>query len=176
MQRHLFLDPNWPVPLRSQAPDNPLKRWLDYPLSLTLRLSRSFGPIEVQVLEDKLASPLADERKWLPHLKQPCRIREVLLCHQGQPLVFAHSLIPQTTELHRHRSLAKLGNQPLGQWLFQQPHIERQSISYKKLRPSHPLFRRIPNAKEPHYWARRSWFKLGKEGLLVSEVFLVSMP
>ncbi|HQT82329.1 MAG: hypothetical protein B7Z60_06280 [Ferrovum sp. 37-45-19] len=176
MHRHLFNDRHWQSNPRAIAASPQLKQWLFYPDSLTQRLRLSFGPIVIQVIRDELSTPLVDEKTWLTHPRQPCRIREVLLCQGQKPLVFAHSMIPLTKELSRFKSLAKLGNQPLGQWLFQQQQMKRGLIAVKHIRVSHPLYQRIPGAQQPQYWARRSWFQVGHEGLLVSEVFLEKMP
>ncbi|KXW56518.1 chorismate lyase [Ferrovum sp. PN-J185] len=176
MHRRLLIDSYWRPFLTQGLVSKETKNWLTYPASLTERLRQSFGEIEVVVLRDELGFPLADEYGYVNNPKQPCRVREVLLCHHGEALVFAHSIIPLTPQLSKHYALAKLGNQPLGHWLFQQPQISRQALFFKQLRAHHNLYRLIPTPQHPSYWARRSWFKLHNEGLLVTEVFLKRMP
>ena len=143
MHRRLLIDSSWRPFLSKGLLSLETKTWLTYSASLTERLRHSFGPIDVVVLRDQLGFPLADEYSYVNHQKQPCRVREVLLCHQGEALVFAHSIIPLTPQLSQHYALAKLGNQPLGHWLFQQPHISRQALFFKQLRPHHSLYRLI---------------------------------
>lgn len=82
--------------------------------------------------------------------------REVLLQGHGRPWVHALTLIPV-----RHRALVmrlrQLGDNPLGGFLFRQPGLQRLRMDF---------------AAMPHGQARRSWFRIDRQDIILVEVFL----
>ena len=102
-------------------------------------------------------------------------VREVFLICRDTPLVFAHTVLDADSLCGTWRSVAKLGNRPLGAALFADPRIRRDALRQRKLGADHELQRRlrtlIPSAPQS-VWARRSIFALGGSPILVTEVFL----
>lgn len=157
--------------------------WLTDHGSLTRRLQARSPAFAVRRLSQGLAIPNRDE--CMPLQLQPGRlavVREVLLLAADTPLVFAHSVIPRAALRGRWTSLAGLGNRPLGEALFADPRVQRQPLTCRKLDRRHPLYRAAAAhlAEAPAtLWARRSRFSLGRQSLLVTEVFLpavLSLP
>ena len=56
-------------------------------------------------------------------------IREVQLLGDGQPWVFARTLIPADTLRGRGRRLTRLGTRPLGEVLFTDPGVRRGPVN-----------------------------------------------
>ncbi len=101
-------------------------------------------------------------------------VREVELTCGGRPWVFAQTLIPQAT-LERQAWLATLGGAALGERLAAVPGIERGPLEFARLGAGDRLFlRALRERPDPpaSLWARRSWFAIAGDRLLVQEVFL----
>ncbi len=101
-------------------------------------------------------------------------VREIELTCDGHPWVFAQSLIPLAT-LARHGWLSTLGDTALGERLAALPGLERGPLEFARLTPGVALFHcALRQSAEPptELWARRSWFAIDGDRLLVQEVFL----
>jgi len=70
--------------------------------------------------------------------------------------------------------LSRLGSRSLGSLLFSWPGFRRGAIEYCRLDARHPLFRRaaVHGGSGKYLWARRSLHRLGRQEVLVTEVFL----
>ncbi len=140
--------------------------WLCERGSLTqqLRLA-SQKQFEVDLLKLYWAQPTRAESLSLniPY-RQRSLIREVHLCGDGRPWVFARSIIPSATLQGDDRRLIVLGNRSLGSLLFSDPSIRRGPIEVAQVMHNNQLC-----------WARRSVFKLQQGPILVIETFLPSM-
>jgi chorismate--pyruvate lyase len=102
-------------------------------------------------------------------------VREVMLLCNDVPVVFAHSVLPHPSLCGGWNGITRLGSRPLGEALFSDPRILRQSLAYHRVRHDHPLFRAIAEQQTlttRSLWARRSVFCLNGHPLLVTEVFL----
>lgn len=84
-----------------------------------------------------------------------------------QPAVYAQSWLPEST-LANLTPLLALGEQPLGEWLFQYPDVRRSPLEVAQLHIAGVLGSIAAN----DYWARRSVFYVAEQPLLVAEVFL----
>lgn len=144
--------------------------------SLTARLQQRYRKFSVRPFAMKYAKPLQDEAALLAQSsRQTALIREVLLMGDGQPVVFAHSVLPRTSLRGAWNGLGSLGNKPLGATLFANPRVKRTPLSYKKLTPNHLLYKRATqhlSIKPSVLWARRSIFSLNCANIMVTEVFL----
>lgn len=153
-----------------------LRPWLHDHGSLTLRLQQRCDRFSVINLKDSLARIALDESGLLGIAPQQLAwSREVFLCADEQPVVFAHSTCAANQLRGAWQALRTLGNKPLGTLLFSHPQVIRQPLHYKALRPHHPLYRRATSrlSQPPaRLWARRSLFYLQHAPLLVTEVFL----
>ncbi|MGH8249474.1 MAG: chorismate--pyruvate lyase family protein [Steroidobacteraceae bacterium] len=101
-------------------------------------------------------------------------VREIELTCDGRPWVFAQTLIPQAT-LARQRWLASLGRAALGERLAALSVLERGPLEFARLAAGDRLYHRALRERRdppPGLWARRSWFAIDGDRLLVQEVFL----
>ena len=161
------------VPSARPAP-GPLRDWLDEPGSLTRRLrALAGGAFRVRVIDECWGRAWPDERR---RLQRPGNEwfwrREVLLCREGQPLVYARSVIPGTSLRGPLRRLRSLGRQPLGTLLFGRYPVVRGPIEVAPLDDGSRLGARALRYGARPCWARRSVFHIAGRPLLVSEVFL----
>ncbi|MCE7506801.1 chorismate lyase [Polynucleobacter sp. IMCC30063] len=155
--------------------------WLSDAGSLTKKIEVAFGRrLEVIVLADEVQTILPEESRLFKKSLQRCRVREVLLCIQGEPVVVARSVIPTSSSSGHNRLILKLGNKPLGAVLFANTHGRRS----KTVRDVAHLSRRqaLWRACQKKYtalpsqlWARRTIYYLNGHPLLVSELFLPSL-
>lgn len=162
--------------LRKPVSSSAYRPWLVDEGSLTARLKARYADFAVQPVMLEYAKALRDEAGMLG-LKQHeyALIREVLLMGGGQPVVFAHSVLPRASLRGGWRGLGKLGSKPLGAALFANPKVKRTPLEYKKLSACSPMFMRLSeHIKNPPkaLWARRSVFTLKCAKILVTEVFL----
>ncbi|WP_394777929.1 chorismate--pyruvate lyase family protein [Undibacterium sp.] len=161
-----------------QAP-RAMHGWLTGTGSLTARLIAHCGQFRVRRLSQRQAVCLADEYAELG-LARRMRVheRQVLLCCDGRPLVYAHTVVPLTATASAWPLFHGLGEKSLGTTLFNDPLVRRGALSYARLRVAHPLARRMQalglESDEGHqsWLARRSVFTRKGSCLLVTEVFL----
>lgn len=144
-----------------------LQAWLLEPASLTARLKARSSHFRLQLLQQ--------QQQTLPSFLQPLlpgassvQCREVLMSCNGLPCVYAQSWIPLST-LHALQPLADLGDQPLGEVIFQHANMQRSPVQVAKVQLTQPLSAAVASGE---YWARRSVFTLAGQPLLVAEVFL----
>ena len=153
-----------------------LAPWLRDRGSLTRRIQQRCTDFTVRNVRSGLARIALDESALLgmaPH--QLAWSREVFLCADRQPVVFAHSALAAGHLRGVWSEVRALGDRPLGALLFAHPLVERKPLHYRALRNTHPLYRRAAGvlSNPPHrLWARRSLFYLHDAPLLVTEVFL----
>ncbi|MFA6920477.1 MAG: chorismate lyase [Gallionella sp.] len=156
--------------------DIELQPWLRDHGSLTQRIVQRCERFSVRNVKSALARIAPDESALLGLAPQQLAwSREVFLCADDQPVVFAHSACEARHLRGAWQALRKLGNKPLGALLFSHPQIVRQPLHFKALHRRHPLYRRatcVLNNPPDRLWARRSLFYLNNTPLLVTEVFL----
>ncbi|HQR51418.1 MAG TPA: chorismate lyase [Methylophilaceae bacterium] len=152
------------------------RHWLVDAGSLTRRLQAHCKAFSVQKVRQQRGRALRDEAQLLGmRAHENALLREVFLCCGDRPLVFAHSVLPRSSLRGAWHGLGRLGPRPLGAALFANPVVVRTPLSYRKLAPSHALYRRaaeLLNNKPPCLWARRSVFTLRARSIMVTEVFL----
>ncbi len=133
--------------------------WLSNTHSLTqLIAKKTQATVTVEVLSDCRQSLLADEAALFGHSMRRCRIREVYLCVNDVPVVFARSVLPTSSSTGVNRDVLQLGSKPLGEVLFKKgvaPIILREITE-------------IPGLG----WGRRSLYQLKGHPILISEFFL----
>lgn len=154
----------------------PLRRWLSDRGSLTQRLRARCADFRVVPHATGRGRPNIDETTLL-NLAAGTRayVREVMLMCGDTPMVFAHSVLPMAGLRGGWNGITRLGSRSLGEALFRNPRIARQTLAFRRVRRGHPLHRalaaRMP-AVPRRLWARRSVFCLNGHPLLVTEVFL----
>ena len=166
--------------LRSSIPQD-LSGWLLDTASLTLRLQRLCpGKLKVRVLSQERGTPRIDEARVLGI--KPGRvaiIRQVHLLCDGQPWVYARTVIPVTSLRGKLQRLAHLGTRPLGGMLFADPGMQRGAVELARIGKGQSLYQaatRHLRQRPAAIWGRRSVFRLSGRPLLVSEVFLPGFP
>jgi len=97
-------------------------------------------------------------------------VRQVLLCCNNQPLVYARTVIPEKTIHGAQRRYANMGSRPLGAMLFADRTMRRETVQVSMLPAEHAV-NQYTNTGEP-IWGRRSVFRVSGKPLLVSEYFL----
>jgi chorismate--pyruvate lyase len=158
---------------RLQRPSLILQDWLTDSGSLTARLvAVSAGNFKVKLVRQIIGLPSMNERLVLG-MRRPAvaLIREVILCGNNEPWVFARSILPLASLTGRLRHLRKQGTRPLGAYLFSQPRLTRSAIAVARISRDHAY---APSDLVNNHilWGRRSVFYLQEKPLLVSEVFL----
>ena len=151
-----------------------LTSWLFDNGSLTQRLQTHCKHFEVIVLREGLAN-IAPLEQPLFNRAVGINSREVLLVCDGQPQVYARTLIPQGTLAYANRLLTSLGNTSLGEVLFRAENMQRQQIQTTSFTHDSDMtrFATALTTQPTHtLWARRSIFTLDDNPLMVSEVFL----
>ncbi len=166
--------------LRSAIPKG-LYDWLLDPASLTLRLQQlCSGRFEVHVLSQQWGRPVLDEALVLG-VRPECQaiIRQVQLLCNGQPWIYARTVIPVTSLRGRLQRLANLGTRPLGGVLFADPGMQRGVVELARICQGQQLYSAAMCNTRGHsqaVWGRRSVFRIAGLPLLVSEIFLPDFP
>lgn len=151
-----------------------LRSWLAEPDSLTARCQRASTSFGVRLLSYGKGRALADEAAGCALGRHLAWVREVVLECDGQPVIFAHTTLSTAANGRLTRWMAGLGQRSLGSLLFAYPGFRRGKIEYLRLDPRHSLYRRAAAVAEvgEYLWARRSQHRLGRQVVLVTEVFL----
>ncbi len=149
--------------------------WLREPGLLTDRLRACCsGQTGLVIVAQALAPLSAADAAILNASGGAAFVREIELTCDGRAWVFAQTLIPDVT-LARQRWLSALGRAALGERLAAVPGIVRGPLEFARLAPGDRLYRRALRDQPdppPLLWARRSWFAIDGDRLLVQEVFL----
>lgn len=152
--------------------------WLFDDESLTAQLKSSCtAPFRVEVLRQRYAEVEDDEAIALDiPLRESALLREVHLYCGDIRMVYARSVIPQSTLTGPQAELANLGDRPLGEFLFACPTMQRGPIEVAGFQSGDEVYQRamagLPPSSEAEIWGRRSIFRLAGKPLLVAEIFL----
>ncbi len=170
-------EPNWRCGRTvrwGMVPDD-VSVWLFDADSLTRRLRKCCQRFHVEVLAQAWRRPMLCERRVLGMDDRGLAlIRQVRLYCDGEPKVYARTVMPKTSLTGRRRRLAHLGGRPLGEMLFRDRTMRRGDMEVAQVSPGAWL---PANVKQmPSYWGRRSVFSIGDKPLLVNEVFLPPLP
>lgn len=165
-----------------------LKDWLLDEGSLTARLKSHSGHFMVKVIGEQQQPCSAAEACDLIKVGEPVLVREVILYCDNVPQVFARSLLPLTSLTGEEQVLANLGEQPLGQVLFNNSSLQRLRLELSSFAPDSSVvklattlaamninsgvFETTTKTPKQALWGRRSIFMLKNKPLMVAEVFL----
>jgi chorismate--pyruvate lyase len=169
--------PRWTDRLDEFAPaaEPGAAAWLQEPGLLTERLRACCaGTTGLSVIAEAEAPLASHDAAVLRAAGNAAFVREIELTCDGRAWVFAQTLIPQST-LARQRWLSSLGREALGERLAAVPGLERGPLEFTRLVAGDRLFQRaLRERRDPpaSLWARRSWFAIDGDRLLVQEVFL----
>ena len=133
--------------------------WLSDAGSLTqLIANKTQSTVSVEVLNDHNQNLLKDEALLFDKPLNRCRVREVYLCVNDVPVVFARSILPTSSSTGINRDVLQLGSKPLGEVLFKKgkaPILLRQITE-------------VPGLG----WGRRSLYQLRGHPILITEFFM----
>ena len=89
-------------------------------------------------------------------------------------MVYARTVIPETTLVGEYKKLTELGTQPLGEILFADKSAYRSNMRYAKISTDCDLYNQVFNSNDVNseLWARQSLFYIKDNPLLIIEVFL----
>ena len=153
----------------------PLKDWLLDEGSLTARLKSRCDNFKVKVIGEQQQLCSAAEACNLIKVAEPILVREVILYCDGVPQVFARSLLPLASLTGKEQVLGNLGEQPLGQVLFNNPSLQRLQLELSSFSADSSvaiLATKLTEIAKQELWGRRSIFMLDNKPLMVAEVFL----
>jgi chorismate--pyruvate lyase len=161
-----------------------LQHWLTDPGSLTAKLIAHSSQFRVQRVFQQSDCCWIDEAAQLG-LPKAAKVhaREVLLRCDDVPAVFAHTVLPLTSNASQWPLFRTLGNKSLGSTLFGDPQVVRGAMQFARLQPNHPAMRRahalisnkpdcLQKKFEQSLYARRSLFYRRGGIMLVTELFL----
>ncbi len=144
---------------------------------MTARLKRHCAHFEVLRLSESWYN---NEQHQLIRLLDDGMLfgREVLLCCDESPAVYAWTLIPETTIQATGHPLMQLADQPLGELLFKGSKARRERLqlatfAQHELPPK--VLRHIKLQSSEPLWGRRSMLYYQQHPLLVHELFLPGM-
>lgn len=172
MAPHPHSLPQW----HQTPPDSPLlQQWLLNEGSLT-RLLRELSQDDfgVQPLVEGWQVLRDDECLTLNSAPGTCGwVREVFLCGQGQPWIYARSVASKIALESSGFDLASLGTRSLGELLFSDQAFQRGPFEICRL-PNNilPAAAELSLLHHSTLWARRSLFSRETLGILVAEAFL----
>ncbi len=155
--------------------------WLTSQGSLTERVRNleSEAPFHLDVLYEAKETLDADAAGLLAlDMGDPVMIREVSLNRGTTPVIFARSVIPLGSIEGSNDWLVKLGNQPLGDALYDAGNVERSEFEVIHVDEESMLFTRIASTlgqPDNPVWARRSCVRINGQPILINECFL-SIP
>lgn len=177
----LALPVNWSLAhthhLLAQFPK--LKEWVCCDSSLTVRVKELGVSFSVDVLNQSEISLTKEQKSVLDTKDKVALVREVVLKQGDTPLIYAQTIMPESTILGTEERLANLGNQSLGQILFQTKSATRGNIECTQVLQDSPLAlfieQHLKQLINKPVFIRRSLFSLNNKPLLVNECFLPAL-
>jgi len=151
--------------------------WLFDASSLTSRMIALCGDgFSVRVLSQHWQKISSQEASAMGLAKEhSALVRQVVLCCEGEAMVYARTVIPASTVQGAQRRYANLGSRPLGAMLFADRTMRREFVQVALL-PDGDEARKNAAIKDiaddEAVWGRRSVFRVAGKPLLVSEYFL----
>ncbi|MBL1432717.1 MAG: chorismate--pyruvate lyase [Gammaproteobacteria bacterium] len=170
-------EPHWHDLGRADKIPVALNDWLLTKGSLTQKvIARCRGHFHLEIVRHGWARAQLNERRLLLMSDSEWALcREVALCCDKTPLIFARTIIPNSTLKGSGRRLSCLGRKPLGELLFRDRSVLRSDLQIACVENNHSMFEGLAiktNTKDKEIWGRRSVFFFAGQPLLVSEMFL----
>tara|TARA_X000001036_G_C20635538_1_gene788912 strand:- start:781 stop:1269 length:489 start_codon:yes stop_codon:yes gene_type:complete len=138
-----------------------IKSWLLEQGPITKRI-KSIAEFRLELIQDELSDATDDEILFLKIDSEEIRIREVILFGNENPMVFARTIIPNTTIEKGLKELGKIGNKPLGDILFEKDIFSKEDIVFATFKDKESLF-----------WGRKIKYTVKDQPFSVMEVFLI---
>lgn len=138
-----------------------IKSWLLEQGPITKRI-KSIAEFRLELIQDEFSDATDDEILFLKIDSEEIRIREVILFGNENPMVFARTIIPDTTIEKGLKELGKIGNKPLGDILFEKDIFSKEDIVFASFKDKESLF-----------WGRKIKYTVKDQPFSVMEVFLI---
>jgi len=156
------------------------RAWLLHQSSMTIKLKANCSHLSVNMIEHAWKLPLSSELKTLNWASDELAfIREAELKCQGKVWIYARTIVPKPTfEAHAEAFLG-MGDTPLGEYLFAQPDLQRSRFEFAQIQSCHKFYAAATqhlSTKPNAILARRSLFYLAEHPLLLTELFLPTIP
>lgn len=156
-----------------------MRDWLFSSGSLTRRLQAYALPFTVTVLSEKLTALSERDQRLLETHSDTATIREVFLCVDGVPWVYAQSVLPTTALNTGFAALVNIGTKPLGELLFTAEDVKRGQLMATCFDAHSELHAMLADCSLPTLLplvGRRSLFSRQECLISVTEIFLPSCP
>ena len=138
-----------------------IKSWLLEQGPITKKI-KSIAEFRLELIQDEFSDATDDEILFLKIDSEEIRIREVILFGNENPMVFARTIIPNTTIEKGLQELGKIGNKPLGDILFEKDIFSKEDIVFATFKDEESLF-----------WGRKIKYTVKDQPFSVMEVFLI---
>ncbi len=131
--------------------------WLLLEDSMTKRFEQQGKTVTVTMIQEGFVTS-ADIASELPLVPKEERywLREILLCADGEPWLAGRTVVPESTLSGPELALQRLGNTPLGRYLFTSSELTRDFIEI---------------GRDAELWGRRSRLRLSGKPLILTELF-----
>lgn len=133
------------------------------------------GLFNLKLISEKWQRPLVNEADLLTLTHdETAFIRKVLLKDDNRSLVYARSIIPENTLSGNNKRLLDMGQQPLGDFLFNDDSTYRDEMRYAIIPVDCELHTEATKGLDitSELWGRQSLFYIEQKPLLVTEIFL----
>jgi chorismate lyase len=171
------LPPHWTTPKQGHWPMMPqaLQPWLWEGHSMTSRLQQHVDQLHIEVITQYWQQPDKQITQACQLPPQAAFFREVVLSNANTPWIVARSIIPKAACQRSGGTLTRLGQQPLGSYLYKDCRVQRMHLAWACLKPCHSDFH-WAQAYYPQplnmLWARRSALQWRQCSIIVFEIFL----
>jgi chorismate--pyruvate lyase len=139
-----------------------IKSWLLEKGPITKRI-KTMGTFKLKLIQDKISEVEKSEILFLNSKKGKFRVREVKLFCNGEPKIFARTIIPVITIEEGFSDLGKIGNKPLGDILFEKKIFTKEEIVFASFKYEEYLF-----------WGRNTKYTVKGYPFSVMELFLIN--
>ena len=138
-----------------------IKSWLLEKGPITKRI-KSVKKFRLELIQDEISEVDKVEKAFINSKSRKIRVREVVLYGNTKPMVFARTIIPNTTIEKGFAELGTLGKSPLGDILFKKDIFTKDNVVYASFKYKKKIF-----------WGRKTKYTVKNLPFSVMEVFLV---
>ena len=147
--------------IKDKLPSEVIKSWLLEDGAITKRIKLNYE-FRLELIKDEISFVQETDKAFLDTKSGEIKVREVILYADEEPIVFAQTLIPNTTIKNGLSELGNIGNKPLGDILFEKDIFTKSDQVFAEF-----VF------KNNSFWGRKIKYTVKDEPFSVLEVFLV---
>ena len=127
--------------LKDEIKDEIIASWLLENGPITKRIKNN-GTFQLNVIQDKLSTISADDKKFINTNSEEIKKREVTLLCNDIPIVFAQTIIPVETIEKGFDGMGNLGTKPLEDILLEKGTLLKDRIGYASFGDQKSTYRR----------------------------------